>query len=185
MAGAATAKPASILVLGGARSGKSHYAMACAQASPKKPVLIATATAGDAEMTARIARHRTERGPQWQVVEESLSLCRALRENASPETIVVVDCITFWLANLMFAGRDIEAEVQALADGLHALEGSCLLVSNEVGSGIVPDNAMARDFRDHQGRANQALAAACSSVVEVTAGLPRLLKPAPGLVLKL
>ena len=171
--------PRSLLVLGGARSGKSRYAQRLAEASARAPWLIATAEAKDAEMAARIARHAQERGPRWRLVEAPLDLTPTLRSACAPDRIAVVDCLTFWLANLMFAGRNAEAEIDALAGALPELGGPVVFVSNEVGLGIVPDNALGRAFRDIQGRANQRLAAACDAVVLVTAGLTQLLKPAP------
>lgn len=171
--------PHSLLVLGGARSGKSRYAQELAESAAREPWLIATAEAGDAEMAARIARHASERGARWRLVEEPLDLAGALGRTSAPGRLVVVDCVTFWLANLMFARRDPDAAIDALAAALPTLAGPVVLVSNEVGLGVVPDNALGREFRDVQGRANQALAAACEAVALVTAGLPALLKPAP------
>jgi len=169
----------SLFVLGGARSGKSRYAQAIAEASGRTPILIATAQAFDAEMRARIDRHKAERGSAWRTCEEPLALAEILRREAKLDAIVVVDCITLWLGNLLHAGREIRPAVQSLAETLPGLEGPVIFVSNEVGHGIVPDNALARSFRDIQGEANQALAAACAGVVFMTAGLPALLKPAP------
>ena len=167
----------SLLVLGGARSGKTRYAQRLAESSGLETVLIATAEANDAEMAARIAAHMAERGPAWRVVEEPRGLFAALMREAAPGRCLVVDCATLWLANIMLAGSHLDAPVQALAACLPGLAGPVIIVSNEVGCGIVPDNAMARDFRDAQGRLNQALAAACDTVVLVNAGLPLRLKP--------
>ena len=167
----------SLLVLGGARSGKTRYAQRLAESSGLETVLIATAEANDAEMAARIARHQAERGPAWRVVEEPRGLFAALMREAGPGRCLVVDCATLWLANLMLAGSGLEAPTQALAMCLPGLAGPVIVVSNEVGCGIVPDNALGRAFRDAQGRLNQALAAACDAVVLVTAGLPQRLKP--------
>ena len=167
-----------VLVLGGARSGKSAYAQGLAEAAAAERLYLATAEAHDGEMAARIARHRADRGPGWATREEPISLIEALREEARPGRVVLVDCLTLWLSNLMLAGRDAEAEAARLAASLAALTGPVVFVSNEVGSGIVPDNPLGRAFRDAQGRANRLVAAACDAVVLVTAGLPRLLKPA-------
>ena len=164
------------LVLGGARSGKSAFAQTRAEAADAELVYIATAHAGDAEMARRIARHRGERGPRWRTVEEPLELAARLGEEARAGRIVLVDCLTLWLSNIMFAGRDAEAEGTALAGALAALKGPVIFVSNEVGSGIVPDNVLARDFRDAQGRLNQRMAAACGSAFLIVAGLPLTLK---------
>ncbi|MDR3497287.1 MAG: bifunctional adenosylcobinamide kinase/adenosylcobinamide-phosphate guanylyltransferase [Ancalomicrobiaceae bacterium] len=163
-------------VLGGARSGKTRLALARAEASGCAPVYVATATAGDAEMAARVAAHQAERGPIWSTVEEPLELTEALARRAAPGRILLVDCLTLWLSNLMFAERDIEAETARLTMGLSRLAGPVILVSNEVGLGIVPDNALARTFRDDQGRLNQAVAALADRVTFVAAGLPLLLK---------
>ena len=168
------------LVIGGARSGKTRYALARAESSGLVPVMVATAQAGDAEMAERIARHRAERGPAWSTVEEPHDLLGALREHARPDRILVVDCLTLWLSNRMFAdadkGADPGAEGAALAAGLAGLGGPVVLVSNEVGLGIVPENALARRFRDLQGRLNQTVASAADRVVFVAAGLPLVMK---------
>jgi adenosylcobinamide kinase/adenosylcobinamide-phosphate guanylyltransferase len=169
----------SALVLGGARSGKSRYAQAVAEGSDLAPVLIATARAGDAEMTERITRHKAERGPKWYTVEEPLLIEAAIAQWSSPARILVIDCVSFWIANLLFEGADVARAVNALADAIGHAAGPILFVSNEVGGGIVPGNALSRRFRDEQGRVNQILAGACSHVVLVAAGLPVLLKPGP------
>ena len=173
----------SVLVLGGARSGKSRYALALAEAAAPERVMIATAQAFDDEMAERIARHKAERGAGWMTREAPLELAQALAEEARPGRVVVVDCLTLWLSNLLLAQRDLEAATQELA--ALALAGAVIFVSNEVGQGIVPETPLGRAFRDAQGRANQALAAACDAVALVTAGLPRLLKPAPSPDLRL
>jgi len=141
-------------------------------------VMIATAQAFDDEMAERIARHKAERGAGWATREAPLLLAQALAEEARPGRVAVVDCLTLWLSNLMLAGRDLEAATGELA--ALPLAGPVIFVSNEVGQGIVPETPMGRTFRDAQGRANQALAASCDVVALVTAGLPRLLKPAQG-----
>jgi adenosylcobinamide kinase / adenosylcobinamide-phosphate guanylyltransferase len=172
-----TLHPRSLLVLGGARSGKSGYAKNLAEASGLDGVLVATAEPGDAEMAERIQRHIADRKPGWLVIEEPHNLCRALQTHASASRALVVDCITFWLTNRMLAGADCSTELAYLTSLLPELPGTVVFVSNEVGSGIVPDNAMAREFRDLQGQANRLLAQACEAVVLVTAGLPLVLKP--------
>lgn len=169
------------LVLGGARSGKSRHAEALVAAAGAAPwVYVATAEAGDDEMRARIAHHRARRGDGWRTIEAPLDLCGALA--AAPETgsAVLVDCLTLWLANLMGAGRDLEAEQAALIATLESVPQTVplVLVSNEVGLGIVPENALARAFRDAAGRLNQAVAAACDHAVFLAAGLPLVLKAA-------
>ena len=172
-------KKASLLILGAARSGKSSFAQRLAENSGKQPVLIATAEAYDVEMAVRIDKHKAERGANWHVVEEPRALASALRRAAAPEAVIVVDCLTLWLSNVMLAGGDCDAEADLLANQIGALSGSVIFVSNEVGAGIVPDNALSRSFRDAHGRLNQKLAAACETVVLVAAGLPLVLKPAP------
>ncbi len=166
------------LVLGGARSGKSRYAETLVVASGLHKVYLATGQAGDAEMAARIAAHRDRRGPGWATVEEPIGLVEALFRHGSGETALLVDCLTLWLSNLMLDGRDPAQESARLVAALPDLPGPVVLVSNEVGLGIVPENAMARMFRDHQGHLNQQLAAAADLVVFMAAGLPMRLKPA-------
>lgn len=172
------APPRVDFLLGGARSGKSRLAQERAEASGLAPVLVATATVGDDEMAERVARHRAERDRRWATVEEPVELAAALLREAAPGRILVVDCLTLWLANVMFAERDVEAEIGALAAALGRGAGPVVLVSNEVGLGIVPDNRLARDFRDHQGRLNQRVAAVADRVTFVAAGLPVVLKDA-------
>jgi adenosylcobinamide kinase/adenosylcobinamide-phosphate guanylyltransferase len=168
--------PRTTLVLGGARSGKSRYAQSLAEAEPGDRVYIATAEAGDAEMAERIRRHREARGGRWRTVEAPLALAEALTRAAGRDRVVVVDCLTLWLANLMAAGRDVAAETENLVAALGAVAGPAVLVSNEVGHGIVPEAALARAFRDHAGELHQAVAAASGRVVMVTAGLAHVLK---------
>ena len=173
------AKARAALVLGGARSGKSAYAQGLAEAAASERLYIATAAAGDAEMAARIARHQASRGEGWTTLEEPLELAEALGRRARSGCIVLVDCLTLWLSNLMFAGRDPEAEIGRLTQAIGALAGPAVLVSNEVGMGIVPEHRLGRDFRDWQGQANREVARVCDAVVLVAAGLPVPLKPAP------
>jgi adenosylcobinamide kinase/adenosylcobinamide-phosphate guanylyltransferase len=170
----------SLLVLGGARSGKSRYAQRLAEASRLQPVLIATAEAKDAEMAQRIARHAAARDACWTVVEEHVALAGVLRREARKDRIVVVDCATLWLSNVLLEYDNLDAATQELAQGVAELAGPVIFVSNEAGCGIVPENALARAFRDAQGRLNQALAEACDAVVSVSAGIALCLKPAPG-----
>ncbi len=163
------------LVLGGARSGKSRYAESLAKGERH---YIATAEIFDDEMRARISQHREQRGAGWDTLEAPLDLVEAIARIDGKGRFVLVDCITIWINNLMYAKRDVAAEITRLCVALKTVKARIVLVSNEVGQGIVPDNALARAFRDEQGRANQRLAEACDDVVFVTAGLPMVLKKA-------
>lgn len=183
------------LVLGGARSGKSAHAEQLAgqlAASGKEVVYIATAHAGDGEMATRIAHHRRGRPAAWRTVEEPLALGEALLRHSAPGSVVLVDCLTLWLSNLMFADGAEYPDVGDIAlpaafhrqrahllDALRDAAGDVVLVSNEVGMGIVPYGAISRAFTDEAGRLNQAVAALCERAVFVAAGLPLLLKGAP------
>jgi|ERR1700733_192213 len=162
------------LVLGGARSGKSRYAESLITALPPPWSYIATAEPGDAEMTARIAAHRSLRSSQWRTIETPRDLAAVLK---SCRTVpALVDCLTLWLSNLMLGDADIDAEIAQLEDVLSAAEAPVVLVANEVGSGIVPDHPLGRRFRDLQGLLNQRMAARADRVVLVVAGLPLALK---------
>jgi adenosylcobinamide kinase/adenosylcobinamide-phosphate guanylyltransferase len=164
-----------ILITGGARSGKSRRAEARARSFPGKPVYIATAEALDAEMEARIATHRAHREADWIEREVPLDLWQALSATDGGGARLV-DCLTLWLSNLLHAGRDWKSEVTKLALVLGELKSPVVLVTNEVGLGIVPDNALARSFRDAAGIMNQFMAAAADEVEFVVAGLPMKLK---------
>ena len=164
------------LVLGGARSGKSAYAQAQAEAVTARPVMIATGQAFDDEMRERIARHRQERGERWRTLEAPLDLAGTLA-SLTPGDAAVVDCLTLWLSNQMHAQADIEAATGGLLAALSACPARVWLVGNEVGQGIVPDNALARRFRDEAGWMHQRLAAAADAVFLIVAGLPLRLKP--------
>ena len=168
----------SALILGGARSGKSAYAQVLAEASSPERLYLATGAPGDEEMAARIARHQADRGEGWTTLEEPLEVARALGAEARPGQVIVVDCLTLWLSNLMLAGRDPALAVTALAEAIGGLAGPAILVSNEVGMGLVPDHKLGREFRDWQGRTNREIGAACDAVIFVAAGLPLQLKPA-------
>ena len=163
---------ATTLVLGGARSGKSRLAEALVCASGFAKVYVATAEAGDGEMRERIAHHRERRGAEWRTIEEPLQLTEVISREATSGRILLVDCLTLWTSNLMLADRDIPGATDALIAAVAAAAGPVILVANEVGWGIVPDNALARRFRDEAGRLNQAVAAAVTEVQLVVAGLP-------------
>jgi adenosylcobinamide kinase/adenosylcobinamide-phosphate guanylyltransferase len=170
-----TAGPRSWLILGGARSGKTSRALAIG-ASFAQRIYIATAEALDAEMAERIGRHRSERAGAWETLEAPLALPAAIAGIASRDAVCVVDCLTLWLSNLMAAGRDVDAEGASLCDAIRAAQSSIVLVSNEVGLGLVPETPLGRAFRDHQGRLNQRVAAVADQVEFVAAGLPLRLK---------
>jgi adenosylcobinamide kinase/adenosylcobinamide-phosphate guanylyltransferase len=167
------------LVLGGARSGKSAFAQRQAEAAAAKagqaPLMIATAEALDAEMAARIARHQAERGPVWRTREAPVELAAAIRDLATGE-VAVVDCLTLWLSNLMHREIDLEGATRALDTALDQTPGDIWLVTNEVGMGIVPENALARRFRDAAGRLNQTLAERADAIALLFAGQALWLK---------
>ncbi|MBK5196902.1 MAG: bifunctional adenosylcobinamide kinase/adenosylcobinamide-phosphate guanylyltransferase [Methyloceanibacter sp.] len=173
--GAAAGPGALTLVLGGARSGKSRYAEGLIAALPPPWVYVATAEAQDAEMAERIAAHRARRAPGWQTIEAPHDLAGAFG-SAPVEAPVLVDCLTLWLSNLMLAEADMDNKIAALEAALAGHGGEVVLVANEVGSGIVPDNALARRFRDLQGTLNQRIAGRAGRVVLMVAGLPVIVK---------
>lgn len=166
-------------VLGGARSGKSAYAQAAAEAaaSARPPLIIATGQAFDDEMRDRIARHQAERGDRWRTLEAPLDLPAALSA-LDADDVAVVDCLTLWLTNVILGDHDVAAARSDLLAALAATPATVWLVSNEVGFGIVPENALSRRFRDEAGRLHQAVAAQADTVILVVAGLPMTVKPA-------
>jgi len=169
-------KPAqnSILVLGGARSGKSVYAESLLTKAPL--LYIATGAADDAEMDERIKLHRDRRGPRWITVEEQLELAEAIYRHNGTFSGILVDCLTLWISNLMAAGKDVAQATEALCAALTITAIPLVLVSNEVGMGLVPETPLGRNFRDLQGHVNQRVAKTCAKVVFVAAGLPLVLK---------
>lgn len=181
------------LIVGGARSGKSSLAEKRAAESGMHVVYVATAQALDGEMRRRIAHHQARRPASWGLAESPLNLAATLRQHAAPDTCLLVDCLTLWLSNLLFAGKAAQQaeagepidcalfrdETQALVETLAQLPGRVILVSNEVGWGVVPMAAVSRLFADEQGRLNQRVAAVCDRVTLVAAGLPLTLKPPP------
>jgi len=168
--------PRLTLVLGGARSGKSRHAEGLVTATPAPWIYVATAQAFDEEMTARIAQHRSRRADGWRTIEAPLDLAGTIAEHASSDRIMLIDCLTLWLSNVMLDGRDVATACNTLLGALATATGPIVVVSNEVGLGIVPDNALARCFRDAQGRLNQEIAARADRVVLMAAGLPLTLK---------
>jgi len=163
------------LVLGGTRSGKSAYAESLFEGQ-ETPVYLATGSAGDGEMAERIAKHRERRGDHWRTVEEPIGLAASLLRESKPGQPILVDCLTLWLGNLMGGDRNVPQACDALLRVLMGLNAPVVLVSNEVGWGVVPDNALARQFRDYAGELHQRIATIADSVVLVVAGLPLILK---------
>jgi adenosylcobinamide kinase/adenosylcobinamide-phosphate guanylyltransferase len=179
------------LVFGGARSGKSAHAETLAAASGKEVIYVATAQAGDDEMAARITHHRQRRNQTWTTVEEPLSLGAAITRWSAPERLILVDCLTIWLSNLLFSEpanfpevgeiippASFERERERFLQALEQAAGDVILVSNEVGMGVIPQGAISRWFVDEAGRLNQVVAARCERVLWVAAGLPLQLKGA-------
>ena len=167
------------LIIGGARSGKSRYAQQLAARAGLDVIYIATATADDDEMRARIQQHQQQRPAHWQLVEEPVQLANVLLLQAASDRVLLVDCLTLWLSNLL-AQRDstlLKSECDKLVNIIPDLPCQLILVSNEVGQGIVPANALARRFIDEAGWLHQRLAEVCSTVTIMTAGLPQTLKP--------
>ena len=164
------------LVLGGARSGKSVFAESLACERSRQPVYVATAELVDDEMRRRIETHRARRGKTWGTVEAPIDLAQAIARHSAPRVCLLVECLTVWLGNLVHYGRDVDAATEALLESLAAAPGPLVLVANEVGLGVVPDNAMARAFRDQAGRLNQAVARVAGSVYFVAAGIPVAIK---------
>ena len=166
------------LILGGARSGKSRYAERLVLASGLTPVYVATAEALDAEMAARIAQHRARRDKSWRTIEEPIDLVGVLLRECRSGQAVLVDCLTLWLTNLMVAQRPVQADSTRLLELLPTRAGDLVLVSNEVGLGVIPTDAMARTFIEHAGWLHQRIAEQADVVVFMAAGLPLHLKSA-------
>ncbi|QIG79056.1 bifunctional adenosylcobinamide kinase/adenosylcobinamide-phosphate guanylyltransferase [Stakelama tenebrarum] len=168
----------SLLVLGGARSGKSRHAQGRVEALPGSLAFIATAQSFDAEMEARIQKHRADRSDRWHTIEAPFALADSIRAAATDHDAILVDCLTLWLSNCLLADHDLDTASEALQAAIAACPVPIALVANEVGLGIVPENALARRFRDEAGRLNQAVANAVEEAVFIAAGLPVTLKPA-------
>jgi adenosylcobinamide kinase/adenosylcobinamide-phosphate guanylyltransferase len=166
----------SLFVLGGARSGKSRYAQQRAEALVGRHFFFATAEAHDDEMRARIARHRADRDARWTTIDTPIDLPKALVEHDGADAVILIDCLTLWASNLLLRDADAEAATVRLCAAIEDAQGQIILVANEVGLGIVPDNTLARRFRDIAGRMNQAVAAIASEAMLITAGLPLRLK---------
>ncbi len=172
-----------IFVLGGCRSGKSGHALALANNMPgTRKLFVATCTPHDDEMARRVAKHQAERGDDWETLEVPVAVARTIREQNGSADVILVDCLTLWISNLMTETRDPDVLSRHIADLADAVaEAACpvILVSNEVGAGIVPENRLARAYRDLAGQANQAVAAVCRTVIWTVAGIPVTIKPAP------
>ena len=164
------------LLLGGARSGKSNRALSMEKAFFDQHIFIATSEKIDAEMSGRIEIHRQERDQKWITVEAPVNLGSALKNVDTPNSLIVIDCLTVWLGNLMHYKHAVHTEIEHLIESLGTAKGDYILVSNEVGQGIVPETKMAREFRDHQGRVNQKIAALADRVELVVAGIPLMIK---------
>ena len=164
-----------VLVGGGARSGKSRYALHLARHHGDRMVFLATAEAGDHEMAARIAKHRAERPSEFLTVEEPLEIAKVIREQHAD--VIVIDCATVWLSNVMLLfGRDVDADTESLLAALQASEARIILVTNEVGCGIIPETTLGRDFRDRAGILNQRVAAIADEVYWMVFGVPMRVK---------
>lgn len=170
------ASPGAVLVLGGARSGKSAFAERLVGETGLSRHYLATGRAWDEEMRERIARHRIDRGEGWQTHEEPIELVRQLELLDDAANVILVDCLTLWVTNLMMEERDMAQEFARLAAFVPTVRAKLVLVSNEVGLGIVPENRMAREFRDHAGRLHQAVAQVATEVYFIAAGLPLKMK---------
>lgn len=173
-----------ILVLGGCRSGKSNVAMQTADdMATDKKIYLATCVPADGEMKARVKRHRDDRGPDWATIEEPVRIHETINRASAQAKVILVDCLTLWISNLLFQGKDeagIMAAVDLLEGALHRSSCPVILVSNEVGYGIVPENSLARQFRDMAGLVNQRVARAVDKVVVTMAGIPVQIKPGSG-----
>ena len=168
-----------IFILGGARSGKSAYALNLAKEKSRKVLYIATAEAGDSEMKIRISRHKASRPRYWKTIEEPLDLIAALKKQKHKYEVIIIDCLTLYLSNLMHKGLKQGAVIKKIKDAaayIKAMKEAVIVISNEVGLGIVPENKLAREFRDIAGLANQIMAKAADEAVFIQAGIPLKLK---------
>lgn len=169
-----------ILVLGGCRSGKSSHALSLADGMGDRRVFVATCVPRDGEMKERVERHRQERDATWNTLEIPVDLAGAITAHSPTADVMLVDCLTLWLSNLLVQTQNISRirrQIDGLAEAVKAAPHAVILVSNEVGAGIVPENRLARLYRDLAGWANQAMAAACDRVVWTVAGIPVTIKP--------
>lgn len=164
------------LILGGARSGKSRYALELGESLGVDRVFVATAQGFDVGMRERIDRHRADRDSSWRTVEEAAEVWDVIESECQEGQVVVLDCLTLWLNNLMLKERDVESDLERLVESLEGVEGELILVSNEIGLGLVPDTELGREFRDLHGRMNQRVASVCDRVLFMVAGLPVVVK---------
>ncbi|PLW77674.1 bifunctional adenosylcobinamide kinase/adenosylcobinamide-phosphate guanylyltransferase [Cohaesibacter celericrescens] len=171
--------PNTTLIIGGARSGKSSFAESLCEQSVSNLIYIATSPRfdDDAEMVDRIEQHRARRGPRWHAIEEQIALTDIIQRHDAPDNAILIDCMTLWLNNLLYRKLPLDQQFAALVAALKGTTAKIVLISNEVGQGVVPSTSEGRHFRDHQGRLNQTLASCCDRVIEVKAGLPLQLKP--------
>ena len=169
------------LILGGARSGKSSFAERLCEESTLDLLYVATSPhfENDSEMTERIRHHQQRRGQRWNLIEEEIALDEVLAANSRENTAILIDCMTLWLNNLLYHNKSIESHISLFIEAMQSNQSQIILISNEVGQGIVPADANTRRFRDEQGWLNQSLATTCDRVIEVRAGLPLQLKPTP------
>jgi len=165
-----------VFILGGSRSGKSGFALERASKLPGGKAFVATAQALDDEMRERIERHKNERSSEWKTFEEPVALPQLITDIGKIYDVLLVDCLTLWLSNLMLNENDIEADIESLLSAIAPCPASLFIVSNEVGMGIVPDNALARKFRDFAGTLNRCIAAIADEVYLVVAGIPLKIK---------
>ena len=164
------------LILGGARSGKSRYALELGESLSEDRVFVATAQGFDEGMRERISRHRSDRNVSWRTVEELVEVWDVIERECQAGRVIVLDCLTLWLNNLMLEGRDVESDLDRLVACLESVKGDLILVSNEIGLGLVPDTELGREFRDLHGRMNQRVAAVCDRVLFMVSGLPVVVK---------
>ena len=164
-------------VLGGARSGKSAHAEGLAESVGNAPIYIATAEIFDSEMESRIALHRERRGPHWQLVEAPVDLPQAITAADTQDSVILVDCLSVWITNILVHDQDTDAATERLVETLSSCSGTVILVASETGLGIVPENKLSRRFRDANGRLNQAIAALADEVFFVAAGIALRIKP--------
>ena len=165
-----------ILIIGGAKSGKSTYALNLCRDMKKRRIFLATAQPIDEEMKDKIKKHKEERGPGWITVEEPVRIAERIKELNKEDTVILLDCLTLWANNILLHDLDREKELDKLKDALLHSKGTIVVVSNEVGMGIVPSDELSRRYRDFLGYANQQIACLANKVILMTAGIPVIIK---------